>query len=115
MEAKRVLIQLNSFVHRVDNKADIMQAAVQCGCELKRIRRSRHWQIAGEIAQLQRFAQLVATPWISTKIDQACEKYRPAIVEILERNPDISVGELVQQSGCSVPDARAAIDKHEGF
>ncbi|CAH0525659.1 ribosome recycling factor family protein [Vibrio hippocampi] len=115
METERLLIQLNSFVHRVDNKAEIIQLAAQHGCVLKRIRRSRHWQISGGLDQLRLFSSAITVPWISAKIEQACEPFKPAVTEILERNPDISVMELVQQSGCTVAEARAAIDEHEGF
>ncbi|KHD23847.1 hypothetical protein NM09_15155 [Vibrio caribbeanicus] len=111
-------ITLNSFVHRVGDKSAVLALACQLNCQLKRIRRSRHWQLTGEEDALRTLMTLLdseANLWII----KAIEKHLPAPSitpeQLLENNPTMSVSQLVSESGCSLAQAREAIDKFEGF
>jgi hypothetical protein len=52
-----VVISLPSLIHRIggDNAKRAQAIAVEKKCELKRIRRSRNWQIAGEALDVKAF------------------------------------------------------------
>lgn len=117
MEKSRFLItiRLNSFVHRVDDKAAVLSCAADTGCTLKRIRRSRNWTLTGEATQLTQFALSANVGWISVAIDKALADYKSPIQEVLEREPEITVSDLMYQSGCTLAEARAAIDEFEGL
>ncbi len=109
-------IRLNSFVHRVRDKATVISIATQHGCQLKRIRRSRHWQLTGEEQQLKVFMnQLVddSHHWIVKAIENALPKPDIDLLDILTSNPSITVSQLVLETGCSMIEARRAIDQHE--
>ncbi|MGR5092855.1 ribosome recycling factor family protein [Vibrio maritimus] len=115
MEKSRFLItiRLNSFVHRVEDKSAVLACAVDSGCTLKRIRRSRNWTLSGEATQLTKFALEANVGWISVAVDKALEGYKSPIQEVLEKDPEITVADLMFQSGCTLAEARAAIDEFE--
>ncbi|ELV8662002.1 ribosome recycling factor, partial [Vibrio vulnificus] len=52
-----VVIALPSLIHRIGGEMTkhLKSVAAEHGCELKRVRRSRHWQIFGEALALQAF------------------------------------------------------------
>lgn len=52
-----IVIALPSLIHRIGGETTkhLKSVAADHGCELKRVRRSRHWQIAGEALALQAF------------------------------------------------------------
>lgn len=52
-----VVIALPSLIHRIGGEMTkhLKSVAAEHGCELKRVRRSRHWQISGEALALQAF------------------------------------------------------------
>ncbi|SEG68188.1 ribosome recycling factor family protein [Vibrio hangzhouensis] len=117
METSRFLItvRLNSFVHRVEDKTRVMDCARAHQCQLKRIRRSRNWTLSGEKDQLVAFAISAGVGWISIAIDKALADYKSPIQRVLERNPEVTIAELIHESGCSLVEARAAIDEYEGL
>ncbi|MCG9749227.1 ribosome recycling factor family protein [Vibrio brasiliensis] len=109
-------IRLNSFVHRVEDKAIVINLANQTGCHLKRIRRSRHWQLSGEESQLrQLIGQLenVGHQWIVKAIEKALPQPEIDLLQILTINPSMTVSQLVVETGCSMSEARRAIDQYE--
>ncbi|MFC5077909.1 Ribosome recycling factor [Vibrio thalassae] len=117
MEKSRLLIsvRLNSFVHRVEDKAQVIASAALSGCTLKRIRRSRHWLVTGRKEQLAAFALEAGVGWISVAIEKVLVDYKSPIQQVLERNPEATIAELMHESGCTLVEARAAIDEHEGL
>lgn len=113
-----IVIRLNSFVHRVPDKALLITQAAKCGCQLKRIRRSRNWQLSGEEAQLKVLIALLideAHQWIVKEIDKALPKPEICLASLIEKTPSVTVNQLVAQTGCTMSDARQAIDQYEGF
>ncbi|MFH0260662.1 ribosome recycling factor family protein [Vibrio mediterranei] len=117
METSRLLIsvRLNSFVHRVEDKAQVIASASQSGCTLKRIRRSRNWLVIGRKEQLASFALDAGIGWISVAIEKVLSEYKSPIQQVLERNPEVTIAELMHESGCTLVEARAAIDEYEGL
>jgi hypothetical protein len=108
-----VSVRLNSFVHRVEDKSIVMGCAVKYGCTLKRIRRSRNWTLSGEPSALSKFSIEANVGWISVAINKVLDGYKSPIQEVLEREPEITVADLMYQSGCTLAEARAAIDEFE--
>ncbi|MCL9774916.1 ribosome recycling factor family protein [Vibrio methylphosphonaticus] len=117
MEKSRLLvtIRLNSFVHRVDDKQRLIELAGSLKCQLKRIRRSRNWTLIGQPQSLTRFALESDVGWIAVAVDKVLAEYKSPIQQVLEKNPDVTVAELMHESGCTLKEARKAIDDHEGL
>lgn len=113
-----VSIQLNSCLHRIDCKNSLLALVNEHGCSLKRIRRSRHWLLQGNVQQLlllKEALRLAQPLWIATAIDKALPKPVFDLAELLAKQPSLSANELMAKTGCSASEARAAIDKAEGF
>jgi hypothetical protein len=111
-------ITLNSFVHRVPDKSVVLALAAQHGCQLKRIRRSRHWSLSGEEKQLRSLMAHFddeAHQWIVKAITLVLPKPTVSLAELLEKAPSMTVNQLVVAADCSLTEARQAIDEHEGF
>lgn len=111
-------ITLNSFVHRVADKTTVIKCANQHGCQLKRIRRSRHWQLSGHEQQLRSLIEALKDEdqqWIVAAIGKSLPEPDVDLSQILLSNPTMTVSQLVQETGCSMSEARVAIDQHEGF
>tara|TARA_Y100001956_G_scaffold82949_1_gene107179 strand:- start:10726 stop:11073 length:348 start_codon:yes stop_codon:yes gene_type:complete len=111
-------ITLNSFVHRVADKSAVLSLVTQLGCQLKRIRRSRHWQLRGDEEQLRELCQRLDTEndqWIVAAIEKSLPAPAICFETLLAETPSMSVSQLVTQTGCSLIEARQALDKLEGF
>ncbi|MFA0085602.1 ribosome recycling factor family protein [Vibrio sp. 10N.261.51.F12] len=115
MEISRLLItiKLNSFVHRVEDKQRLLQLATEQQCQLKRIRRSRHWTLTGNAHSLTEFAFQSGVGWISVAVDKVLAEYKSPIQQVLEKNPNVTIAELMHESGCTLVEARKAIDDFE--
>ncbi|KGY12554.1 hypothetical protein NM22_10285 [Vibrio tubiashii] len=111
-----ISVPLNSFVHRVPDKSIVLSLAIENGCQLKRIRRSRNWQLIGEEQQLRAFMtrlDLDAHRWIVDAIDKALPKPIINLADLLTQTPNMTLNQLVAKSGCSLKEARQAIDEFE--
>jgi len=111
-------IKLNNFVHRIDSKALIVEMAIQHRCSLKRIRRSKNWSLIGaekDLIQLSLYLRENNSRWIAQAIDKALPKANADLSLLLQSNPSMTVNELVVASGCSLVEARSAIDAAEQF
>ncbi|WP_413699602.1 ribosome recycling factor family protein [Psychromonas sp. KJ10-10] len=111
-------ITLNRFLHRIECKATMIDIAIQHGCHLSRIRRSKNWVLKGKQSQLTEMSKKLSqqkTLWISESIDKALPKPTFKLEEILKSNPNMTVNTLIAETGCSMIEARDAIDRAEGF
>ena len=111
-------VPLNSFVHRVSDKSQVMASAIECGCQLKRVRRSRNWLLVAQEHQLIEFKALLTDEkdgWIAIAIDKVLPKPVVCLASLLEATPTMTVAQLVMESGCSMAEVRRAIDEHEGL
>ncbi|MBW3695191.1 hypothetical protein EK599_05770 [Vibrio sp. T187] len=117
-----IQIQLNSFVHRASDKLKLLAAVESTGATLKRIRRSRNWLLSGTEFQLMALKTQLGDErdrWIKLAIEKGMPveatlaATEAQLSALIAQQTGITVSELVALSGCSVADARKAIDSHE--
>jgi len=111
-------IKLNNFLHRIDCKTTIIELVIQHGCHLKRIRRSRNWLLTGhknQLADISNKLQQGKTLWIAQAIDKALPKPTFNLISIIKANPKMTVNQLIVETGCTLIEARCAMDVAEGF
>jgi hypothetical protein len=109
-------IKLNNFLHRIDCKATLIALVNQHGCTLKRIRRSKNWALIGKQSQLAEVSQQLQQPktiWIADAIQNALPKPSFDLTAIVLSNPDMTINRLIAETGCTLIEARVAIDKAE--
>ncbi|MCU7964140.1 ribosome recycling factor family protein [Shewanella sp. SM20] len=122
-----ISISLPSLIHRIGREA-VKQAqviATQYDCELKRVRRSRNWCIVGAAIKIQsctahlQAEQLLmadgAFRYLIQKLESAllqhADKLEPLdakLIRLITDNPAITLGELMQQTQCTITEARLA-------
>lgn len=90
------------------------------GCELTRIGRSRNWRLTADREQMTEIIELVRNSeeetwqWLVKLIEKERGSFTHAeILNLVERNPGISVTELVILANCTLAEARTAIDEYE--
>ncbi|WP_045613065.1 ribosome recycling factor family protein [Vibrio vulnificus] len=125
-----IVIALPSLIHRIGGEVTkhLKSVAADHGCELKRVRRSRHWQISGEALALQAFYDQVrrleedSTSYLVKKMQLALashsEKLEPLedkLQRLVMENPAITLAELMSQTHCSLSQARSARFSAEGL
>jgi hypothetical protein len=111
-------IRLNNFLHRIDCKSTIIALATQHNCCLKRIRRSKNWLLMGNYSQLVELSDQLGQKkglWIAQAIDKALPKPTYSLALIMKSNPAMTVNRLMAETGCTLIEARCAIDTAEGF
>ena len=119
-----ISIPLPSLIHRIGREAAkrAQAMALKHACELKRIRRSRNWSITGQAIAIQaccgelkvegeaaEFAFMIKK--IDTALLQHADKLEPLgakLIRLINQNPAITLGELMQQTQCSITEARLA-------
>ncbi|EHZ2653924.1 ribosome recycling factor family protein [Vibrio vulnificus] len=125
-----IVIALPSLIHRIGGELTkhLKSVAADHGCELKRVRRSRHWQISGEALALQAFYDQVrrlegdSASYLVKKMQLALashsEKLEPLedkLQRLVMENPAITLAELMSQTHCSLSQARSARFSAEGL
>lgn len=125
-----IIIALPSLIHRIggDNNAQAKQLAHHLGCELKRIRRSRNWQIIGERVGLVAFQSALETEseskfqYLISKLQQGLaqpnnqpESKAEQLERLIRQQPDITLSELMAITNCTLVEARMARETIEGF
>ncbi|MCA4015882.1 ribosome recycling factor family protein [Vibrio vulnificus] len=125
-----IVIALPSLIHRIGGEVTkhLKSVAADHGCELKRVRRSRHWQISGEALALQAFYDQVrrleenSASYLVKKMQLALashsEKLEPLedkLQRLVMENPAITLAELMSQTHCSLSQARSARFSAEGL
>ena len=116
--SKILSITLNNFIHRIDCKATMVEIATQHCCRLKRIRRSKNWLLIGKQSQLIEISDKLRqkkTLWIAEAIDKTLPKPTFNLALIIKSNPTMTVNQLIAETGCTLIEARSAIDCAEGF
>jgi len=98
----------------------------QYGCSIKRIRRSKNWLLTGkqnELVEINKQLQhgfldnkdCKKVIWIAEAINEALPKPNFDLVTIIQTNPDMTINRLIEETGCTLIEARAALDKSEDF
>lgn len=118
-----ITIQLPSLIHRIGGeKAKQARAiALQYQCDVKRVRRSRNWAITGEAISIQSFIERLKTDndagfgYLIQKIATAllghADKLEPLDIKLrrlIRENPNLTLGELIQLTQCTLAEARVA-------
>ncbi|MEL0630153.1 ribosome recycling factor family protein [Psychromonas aquatilis] len=117
-------IKLNNFLHRIDCKTTMINIFTVNGCTIKRIRRSKNWLLTGKPEQLievnkhlrQHLAENIESKkvgWILEVIDKGLPKPSVDLVTLVRSTPDMTINRLIVETGCTLIEARIAIDKAE--
>ncbi|PMG40960.1 ribosome recycling factor family protein [Shewanella sp. 10N.286.52.B9] len=118
-----ITIALPSLFHRIGGSAakQAKDMAKQYGCELKRVRRSRNWQLVGDAVNIQSFAAQLhgqantefahLIKKINIALLEHSDKLEPLavkLVRLLTERPSTTLAELIQSTGCTEAEARVA-------
>jgi len=90
----------------------------QYNCSLKRIRRSKNWLLTGQQNQLIEIGEQLQQPktaWIAEAITKGLPKPSFDLVAIALSEPGMTINRLIKETGCTLIEARIAIDKAEGL
>lgn len=120
---KTITTPLPSLIHRMgsDNTKKAKLVALECGCEIKRIRRSRNWQVVGDehsfkkLSERLRLSEPETMQFLIRKIDERLTTYNDKLERIEDKlkrlviqNSSITLAELMQITNCSITEARFA-------
>ncbi len=106
-----------------ENVKQLKQTAAQFQCELKRVRRSRNWQLSGKVETLDEFAQQVKgqqvvqdSPFFIEKVLAGIRPHQQQsmpdrLAQLITDNPAITLAEMMEKTGCTIAQARLARDK----
>ncbi|MEH6464123.1 MAG: ribosome recycling factor family protein [Shewanella psychromarinicola] len=118
-----ITIRLPSLIHRIggEKTKQAKTIALQYDCEVKRVRRSRHWGVSGEAIKIQSFTERlklesdVSFGYLIHKIETAllghADKLEPLeakLVRLINDQPNITLGELIHLTQCTMAEARIA-------
>ncbi|WNC67545.1 ribosome recycling factor family protein [Thalassotalea nanhaiensis] len=113
-------ILLPSFLRRAMRAFELKALVRQSGCELNRIGRSRNWRLTADREQMTKIIELVRNSeeetwqWLVKLIEKERGSFtHTEILNLVKRNPGISVTELVVLANCTIAEARTAIDEFE--
>jgi len=116
--SSQLSIKLNNFLHRIDCKATIIELVTLHNCSLKRIRRSKNWLLTGQQNQLVEVSEQLKqgkTKWISEAIGKVLPKPNFDLTAIALSNSGMTINRLIAETGCTLIEARIAIDKAENL
>ncbi|PQJ42674.1 ribosome recycling factor [Vibrio campbellii] len=123
MQDTTITIPLPSLIHRIggDHAKRAKAIAAENKCELKRIRRSRNWQITGEALDLKAFLDRIkaeeAEPmrFMVNKMEAGLAKHsdkleplEAELIRLVMENPNITLAELMSETNCTIAQARTA-------
>jgi hypothetical protein len=123
MTETMLTIYLPSLIHRIgrDKVKEIKGICSESNCSLRRVRRSRNWQLSGErdaiayLIQSLKDIDYLGLLYLITKVesqlvlfDSQFESPEQKLIRLINENPVITLSELMDQTGCSMSEARAA-------
>jgi Ribosome recycling factor len=118
--AEQVQITLRSFLRKTVNsyllKADIRKT----GAKLMRKGRSRNWVLQANNEQMLQIIELIErseqTSWlwlIKVLTEQRQQLTEHELLNIVKRNPSITLNQLISLTNCTHSEARAVLDLYE--
>ncbi|MBD1577737.1 ribosome recycling factor [Vibrio sp. S11_S32] len=131
-----ITIALPSLIHRIgrDRVKQAKSIALKLGCELKRIRRSRNWQLQGEVEPLSELIETLTatdpdtmsylikkitdginTALISEEDSQPPPSMADKLAALIQSNPDITLNELMAITDCTMAQARSVRFEMQDF
>ena len=118
--ATLVMMTLNGFVKRTLNTEVLKESIKSTGATLSRKGRSRNWQLQADHNQIRKITALIYQSeegswlWLAKKInDEKPQLSQDELRVIVERNPTMSVSQIVSLTDCSLADVRKALDEVE--
>ncbi|MFD2176516.1 ribosome recycling factor family protein [Veronia pacifica] len=128
MSNSLLIVPLPSLVHRIGGEAvkKARALASQYQCQLKRVRRSRNWQLSGEAMRLDELCNQLdresELKYLKQKTEQKLQLH-PELLEtkaaklrrLIENDPTITLAELVALTQCTLSEARAARLNEDDF
>ena len=113
-------ILLPSFLRKAMRAFELKSLVRSSGCELSRIGRSRNWRISATREQMTAIINMVRESeeetwqWLVTLLEKERGSFTHSeILNLVKRNPGITVNELVVLASCTIAEARLAIDDFE--
>ncbi|GAB1622629.1 ribosome recycling factor family protein [Agarivorans albus] len=118
-----ITVALPSLIHRIggDNTKQAKLLALESACQLKRIRRSRNWQLIGEASALSALSTRIKNlesnnfTYLLTKLELRLAAYQEQVepkserlARLIKEKPNITLAELLEQTDCSLAEARLA-------
>ncbi len=117
---KLTTITLPSFLRRVMKAYKLKAQIRDIGCDLTRIGRSRNWQLTASAEQINDIALLIEQSeedswlWLAKHLRTKNQQLtRSTLLAIAQKNPGITVNELMAKTDCTIADARKIIDELE--
>ena len=123
MQDTTITISLPSLIHRIggDHAKRAKAIAAENKCELKRIRRSRNWQVTGEALDLKAFLDRIkieeaeSMRFMVNKMEAGLAKHsdkleplEAKLIRLVMENPNITLAELMSETNCTIAQARTA-------
>ncbi|EGU52088.1 hypothetical protein VINI7043_18701 [Vibrio nigripulchritudo ATCC 27043] len=123
MNKEKLLIPLPSLIHRIggDNAKAAKSLATKHQCEMKRVRRSRNWQVTGTPDNLSALLANIQSMGSDTyqfvikkmneKLSAYYEVHEPVeqqLHSLILQNPNITLSELMERTNCTLAEARLA-------
>lgn len=113
-------ILLPSFLRRALKAFELKALVRRSGCELTRIGRSRNWRLSATREQITTIIEDVrgseeeTWQWLIKLLEkQRGSLTQQELLNLVQRNPQITVTELVNFASCTIAEARKAIDSFE--
>lgn len=113
-------ILLPSFLRRALKAFELKALVRSSGCELTRIGRSRNWRLSATREQITCIIELIRDSeeqtwqWLVKLLEQQRGSLtQQELLNLVKRNPHITVTELVHMASCTLAEARQAIDNYE--
>jgi hypothetical protein len=118
--AEQLQITLRSFLRKTLNSYILKAGIRKTGATLIRKGRSRDWILEVNNIQIQQIIELVETSdqsswqWLVKVLKVRCQRLtQNELLNIIERNPAISLNQLVGLTNCTRSQAREVLDKFE--
>jgi len=117
---KKQSIVLNSFIRRTDHTHTLKAMIATTGAKLSRKGRSRNWLLELSQQQSIELISLITQSkheswyWLVKKLDEQKQSYSfDELLSLAQRQPSLTVTQLMSLSDCTLADARKVIDKLE--
>ncbi|GAK83745.1 ribosome recycling factor [Vibrio ponticus] len=124
-----ISVPLPSLIHKIgrEQAAELRQLAANFGCECKRIRRSRNWQLQGDFHGLRslldelQVRDSLTHQFALSRLSAALTKIQPPLSieeqlqQLLQDNPNITLTEMMEATSCEIAQARVARFKNDTF
>ncbi|QIA64786.1 ribosome recycling factor [Vibrio astriarenae] len=123
MSDTQITVALPSLLHRLERAQVGMakQLSLEHDCTLKRVRRSRNWQLIGTAPSIDAFLNAFKSSsasercFLCTKIEAVLcqhqdklEPFEDKLVRLLKATPEMTLNELMAQTQCTMTQARQA-------